>query len=204
MHGVKEGDSRCQGNEVLLYANLRLWPLIGRAACYCPIDRPPTPPLTPLPPQEFQEVVMSAYIERETAKAKAAAERTRREARSAWLQLLHACRVRLQLQASYEEGHGHSHGVAPGSGSSRAGPSRGGSGMDGSRAEAVVDLTEEGEGGVQAGGVAGLAPDAGPGPGRGRAEYARVKERLLAEAASGGVQEQQGGGGVAGVEVEEF
>ncbi|GIL45587.1 hypothetical protein Vafri_2789 [Volvox africanus] len=53
--------------------------------------------------EEVSELVVAAYLERESARAAAAAARLRRAATAAWLRLLRALRVRLQLERDYAD-----------------------------------------------------------------------------------------------------
>ncbi|EFJ49372.1 hypothetical protein VOLCADRAFT_89729 [Volvox carteri f. nagariensis] len=56
--------------------------------------------------EEVSELVVAAYLERETARAAAAAAKLRRVAVAAWRRLLGALRVRLQLERDYGDGDG--------------------------------------------------------------------------------------------------
>ncbi|GFR39985.1 hypothetical protein Agub_g518, partial [Astrephomene gubernaculifera] len=63
--------------------------------------------------EEMSEIVVAAYVERESARAEAAAAARRRVAEAAWRRLLASMRVRLQLEKDYAGG-GEARGEARG------------------------------------------------------------------------------------------
>ncbi|GIL94232.1 hypothetical protein Vretimale_488 [Volvox reticuliferus] len=146
--------------------------------------------------EEVSELVVAAYLERESARAAAAATQLRRAATAAWLRLLGALRVRLQLERDYADVS-----AAGGQGMNAAARAAAPGGSVATAAVAAAAAAAGRDAGAKPrGAVAAVAATAGP------MSVGQSQTRLPSEVAVAALEPQttQAAETTADVEVEEF